>query len=77
MDKTARIDSRTVAEVFDKQHKDVLKAIENIKNDFEKISENGDIQSAQNCADYNKDINNMFVQAVYKDSSVQRHRKKS
>lgn len=68
MDKTARIDSRTVAEVFEKEHKNVLQTIENIKNDFEKISENGQNQSAENSADYSTDINNMFVQAVYKDS---------
>ena len=30
MDKTARIDSRTVAEVFGKQHQDVLEEIENL-----------------------------------------------
>lgn len=61
MDKTARIDSRTVAEVFEKQHKDVLKAIENLKKSVENIKaensaliENTDNAGknikAQNCA---------------------------
>ena len=78
MDKTARIDSRTVADVFDKNHRDVLRAIENLKaaaNDIKtqnwsltKTAINGRIQSAQNCADYSTDINTMFIQSVYKDS---------
>ena len=37
MDKTARIDSRTVAEVFAKNHKDVLRAIEKLKENLENI----------------------------------------
>lgn len=43
MDKTARIDSRTVAEVFEKEHKNVIQAIEKLKAGIENIK-------AQNCA---------------------------
>lgn len=64
----AMIDSRTVAEVFEKQHKDVLETIERLKEDAKKTADNGRIQSAENSADYSKDINDMFVQNVYKDA---------
>lgn len=37
MDKTARIDSRTVAEVFEKEHKNVIQAIEKLKAGIENI----------------------------------------
>lgn len=78
MDKTARIDSRTVAEVFEKEHKNVIQAIENLKGNVENIKAqncalikntiNGRIQSAENSADYSTDINTMFIQSVYKDT---------
>ena len=64
----AMIDSRTVAEVFEKQHKHVLEAIEKLKEDAKKTAVNGDNRLAENSADYSKDINDMFVQTVYKDS---------
>lgn len=37
MDKTARIDSRTVSEVFEKEHKNVIRDIENLKASIEKM----------------------------------------
>ena len=42
MDKTARIDSRTVAEVFGKEHYNVLKAIENLEvsEEFNRVNFN-------------------------------------
>lgn len=85
MDKTARIDSRTVAEVFDKEHKNVIQAIEKLKKNLENIkaensalTENADNsgknQSAENSADYNKDIDFLFIPAVYKDSKGRRQK---
>jgi Rha family phage regulatory protein len=64
----AMIDSRTVAEVFEKEHKNVMQSIEKLKADAVKTAVNSENQSAENSADYNKDINAMFVQSVYKDA---------
>ena len=68
MDKTARIDSRTVAEVFEKEHKNVIQSIENLKNDFEKISENGQNLAAENSATrLSTKVGEMFVESTYKN----------
>lgn len=64
----AMIDSRTVAEVFGKEHYHVMEAIEKLKTDAAKATENGQSQYPENSGDYSKDINVMFVQTVYKDS---------
>ena len=64
----AMIDSRTVAEVFGKEHYHVLETIERLKEDAGKTAVSSKNLSPENSGDYSKDINDMFVQTVYKDS---------
>ena len=46
----------------------VLEAIEKLKEDAGKTTENGHNQPPENSGGYKKDIDSMFIQGVYKDS---------
>ena len=76
----AMIDSRTVAEVFEKRHSDVLESIEKLKADADNIktensalienADNSRKRLAQNCADVHK----MFVESYYKAGTGKKYK---
>lgn len=86
MDKTARIDSRTVAEVFDKRHDNVVRDIEKLKKSMENIKaeksaliENAD-NSSKNIKPQNRGLTNsddfgiLFVEKSYKAGTGKKYK---
>lgn len=65
----AMVSSLTVAEVFEKEHKDVLRAIERLKEDAGKTVANSENLAAQNCAAKlsTDEVDKMFVNGTYKN----------
>lgn len=64
----AMISSLTVAEVFEKQHKHVLEAIERLKEDAGKTTIDGENLAAENsAAKLSTEMDKMFVASTYKN----------
>lgn len=64
----AMVSSLTVADVFEKEHKDVLRAIERLKEDAGKTAVNSENLAAENCAaKFSTDVDKMFVKGTYKN----------